>query len=616
MSVLGNLEYFHFLRPWWLLAILPACFLSYYFWQRKSSALNWRGAIDAQLLSHLIEGKQTRAARWPWLILFSAWLLAITALAGPSWEKLPQPVHQRQDALVIILDLSLSMLAEDIKPSRLIRARHKILDILKIRKEGLTALIAYSGDAHIVTPLTDDTATIANLVPALSPGMMPVFGSDPVAAVGLAKQLFINSGINNGRVLLITDSIREVDSDDIGDSIRQAGHELSIMGIASNDGAPIPATEGFLKDNNGNIIIPKLHRQPLEQLAKNNDGRYTDVSLTDDDLSFLLASSPGQLDDNNVLTEREFDQWLDRGPLLALLLLPLALFAFRRGWLLLLPLFILIEPQPAQALEWQDLWQRQDQQAAKVLSKGDAKAAAELFKDPQWRATAQYQAGEFKSAVQNFQKNDTANAHYNRGNALAKAGKFPEAIKAYDSALQLQADMDDAQFNRELLEKLQQQDQEKSQDQDQEKQDQEPSEDQQDGDQQDSENSDQQPEDSSSEDSKQDQDEEQSDNSEQQPSEKDTEESPEQPEEQPEEQSEQQSDEQAPDAPEEADQQPQNAEAQSAEEDPQSEQEKQAMEQWLRKIPDEPSGLLRRKFDYEHRLRQQQGEPAKEQPQW
>ncbi|MEE8059636.1 MAG: VWA domain-containing protein [Pseudomonadales bacterium] len=591
MTLAALIEAFHFLRPLWLLAIIPAGCLAYYFWHQKSSAVNWHGAIDENLLGYLIEERQSRISRWPWFMLFIAWLLAAVALAGPSWKKLPQPIHQRHDALVIILDLSLSMLAEDVKPSRLVRARHKVLDILATRNEGVTALIAYSGDAHIVSPLTDDNPTVANLTPALAPGMMPVFGSDPVAALKLAQRLFKNTGINNGRILLVTDNITDDDVDDIDNSIRRAGFELSILGVGTTDGAPIPAREGFLKDNNGNIIVPQLQRQPLEQLAKLNGGRYTDVSLNDDDIHFLLPTLPTELDDNIVLTDREFDQWHDRGPLLALILLPLTLLAFRRGWLLVLPLLFFIEPQSAYAFEWKDLWQRPDQQAANALQQGDPKSAAKYFQNQQWRGAANYQAGDFSSAEKSFSQSNTANAHYNRGNALAKAGKLDEAIAAYDKALQQQPEMEDAQFNKQLLEQLQQQEQQEQQQNQDQQSDQQDSEQQKDQQQNDQQSSDQNNSDAQSP-PQQDQ---QSDSSDQQ--------------QQTQENKKQQQ---------EKDQQEQSTQAEpmQTDADQQSEQQKQAMEQWLRKIPDDPSGLLRRKFDYEYRLRQQQGETQREQPQW
>ena len=620
-------EQFHFLRPLWLLAIIPACVLATFFWQQKSSAVNWRGAINPQLLDHLIDGGSKKSARWPWLLLFIAWLMASIAMAGPTWEKLQQPVHQRQDALVIVLDMSLSMLAEDIKPSRLVRARHKVLDVLKHRDEGLSALIAYSGDAHIVSPLTDDNATIANLTPALSPEMMPVFGSDPVAALKLAKQLFHNAGASTGRVLLITDGITNNDVDDIDDLLSRSGFELSIMGVGSSDGAPIPTKDGFLKDSSGNIIVPQLQRSLMEQLAKHNNGRYTDVSLNDDDIHFLLPKMNTEFDQNTVLTEREFDQWHDRGPFLALLLLPLALFAFRRGWLLMLPLLMLVQPETSHALEWQDLWQTPNQQAAKVLSSGDSKTAAALFEDQQWRGSANYQAGDFEKAIANFAQQDSANGHYNRGNALAKAGKLDEALKAYEQALATEPEMEDATFNKELIEQLkQQQEQEQSDEQesdqeqseqeqsDEEKSDQQKSDSESDSDSDEQQQSDQQDGDPSDQQSQQDQQE--SEQNSEENSEENSEANSEQDSEQEQEAEEQQDQAQQGEDEQEQNAEQQQAQAEPAELDPEAQQKQQAMEQWLRQIPDDPSGLLRRKFNYEYRVRQQQGETRREQPQW
>jgi Ca-activated chloride channel family protein len=604
------LQQFHFLRPEWLLAIIPAAILALFFWQQRSSAVNWRGAINPQLLDHLIDGGSTKVARWPWLLLLLAWLIASIAMAGPTWTKLPQPIHKKQDALVIVLDLSLSMLAEDIKPSRLVRARHKVLDILSQRDEGLTALIAYSGDAHIVSPLTDDNPTIANLTPALAPGMMPVFGSDPVAAIKLARKLFKNAGASNGRVLLITDGVTKSDVDDIDDLLSRSGYELSIMGVGTPDGAPIPAQSGFLKDNSGNIIVPQLQRSRLEQLAKQNNGRYTDISFSDNDVSFLLPKLTTELEDNTVLTEREFDQWHDRGPMLALVLLPRALLAFRRGWLLMLPLLLLVQPQSSQAFEWQDLWQRADQQAAKALESGDAKTAAKLFKDEQWQASANYQAGDFKNAAQQFSKQDNATGHYNRGNSLAKAGELDKAIDAYSKALEQTPGMEDAVFNKQLLEQLkQQQEQQEQQPSDDEKSDEE----KEDGEQQDQ---DGEPQDGDQQKSDQESDQDQQgDNQEQDEQDQDPDNSDEQNEEEPEEEKQQREQQQA-EQEEKEQEQAEQQQAQASEQDEQSPEEKQAMEQWLRKIPDDPSGLLRRKFNHESKVRQQQGESQREQPQW
>lgn len=620
------IDNFHFLRPWWLLAIVPACLLCWYFQHFKRSSVNWHGAIHENLLRYLVESGNNRLStkwemRFPWIILLSGWIIASLALSGPSWEKLPQPVLQKQDALVIVLDLSLSMLAEDIKPSRMIRARHKILDILETRKEGLTALIAYSGDAHIVSPLTDDNATIANLAPALSPGMMPFFGSDPVSALNLSRELLKNANINQGKILLISDDITEDNLKEIGGSLSENGHELSILGIGTIDGAPIPTKNGFFKDNAGNIIVPQLNRRHLEDLAKKNNGKYTDVSLTGEDIQFLLpplSITSKESDSSTIrLTERLFDQWLDRGPLLAFCLLPFALLAFRRGWILVLPLLI-IQPNESIAFEWDDLWQTKNQRAVEALNRGDAKKAADLFQNKDWKAAANYQAGEFTKAESLYGGIENTDALYNRGNALARSGKIDAAISAYEKALAQRPEMEDARFNKELLEKLKEQQEQQSDkneqknDKSDESDDEEKNSDQKDKSKsEESDKSEKDPSDGKPEDSQESENQEKPKDSESKkddPSQKDQEKSKDEPKQQ------DQKEEQTPEKPKESEEQ-QQAAAAASEPDKLDQQQQQAMEQWLRKIPDEPGGLLRRKFDYESRLKQLDNN-QQDQPQW
>ncbi len=606
------IEQFHFLRPLWLLSIFPAAFFVWLLFKQNAKAANWHGAINDKLLKYLTDSDQSSLSRLPWLALLLGWIIAAIALAGPTWNKLPQPVHQRQDALVIVLDLSYSMLAEDIKPSRLVRARHKILDILQQRSEGVTALIAYAGDTHIVTPLTDDYPTITNLVPSLSPLIMPIPGSDPVTALREARTLFKNAGIDKGKVLLLTDGITDQNADELDDSLANSGIELSILGIGTSDGAPIPADQGFLKDNQGNIIIPKLDRRPMETLAKANSGRYIDITFDEKDIEFLMPAVSTSLTEDTILTEREFDLWHDRGPLLVLLLLPLALMGFRRGWLLMLPLLMVLPADNTYAFEWRDLWQRKDQQGMASLSQGYPELAAEEFTHPEWKGIANYHAGNYEQAVENFSSEDSARNYYNRGNALAWAGKLDDAIAAYDQALAIEPDMEDALFNKALVEKIRDEEDE----QNQQMENQQNSQQQQTNDQ----NQSQQ-------------------NSSQQSEQENQEQSGQQNQQQPDQQNQGQSQSTERQSQEnEADQEDQAGASQMVEQKTReqdnegeesdgeqlaennqqsfSEQQQQAMEQWLRQIPDDPSGLLRRKFLYESRLRQQMGEINREQPLW
>lgn len=619
---------FHFLRPLWLLAIIPALLIVVLLWQRKSSAANWRSAIAAELIDHLLESTQQLRTRWPWLLLIG-WLLAVFALAGPTSEKLPQPVLQKRDGLVIVLDLSLSMYAEDIKPSRLQRARFKIIDILQQRHEGLTGLVVYSGDSHVVSPLTDDTATIENLVPALAPAIMPSFGSNAVAGIESALQLLRNSGFERGRILLLSDEITDADIDNIATHIDGQYWQLSIIGVGTEQGAPIPLPSeanqsGFLKKDDGTIAIVQLHRDRFNQLASKVKGNYDDIRVDDSDIARVLP--PMTITDDSVRTlEREFDQWRERGPQFVMLLLPLAAFAFRRGWLLVL--FLIPFSTPSQAWEWRDLWQRPDQQAQQDFNIGNSKAAAEKFQDPNWRGAAQYRSGDFAAAADSLQNVDNADAQYNRGNALAQSGNLQEAIDAYDAALKKNAADEDAKANRALVEDLLKKQQQKNQKNGQQQDKKQPDDSSQKNSEQQSKSQSGEKKDSPQSNSDSADKTEQGDakNSQQENSQKNN---------SPSNQSSEKN-KQNPDGSESKQQnaatnnnknQDKNSAVQAqqdkqAAESAQKKSEKQvtadkltpeqkaqqrATEQWLRQIPDDPSGLLRRKFLYENRQRDQQ----------
>ena len=136
---------FHFLRPLWLLALLPALFFVRRLWQLDAQGTAWHKVIDQTLLPYLLNSTKNSSQRLPLYLLMVVWTLSVLALAGPTWSKQTQPVQQRQDALVIVLDLTLGMFANDFEPNRITIARRKIMDILDARTEGQTALIVGAG---------------------------------------------------------------------------------------------------------------------------------------------------------------------------------------------------------------------------------------------------------------------------------------------------------------------------------------------------------------------------------------------------------------------------------------------------------------------------------------
>jgi len=596
-----NIAEFHFIRPYWLLAVLPYLAILVLMLRNKLSQGNWSAVCDAALLPYLLQEKAVNQSRWPITAGAIAALLAIIALAGPTWERLPSPVFRNDSALVIALDLSRSMDAADIKPSRLIMARYKIADILKQRKDGQTALLVYAGDAFTVTPLTDDTETIDSQLSALNTDIMPSQGSNTASALEKTVELFKQAGLQKGRILLVTDG---VDMDKTLAAVKTLDkYQLSILGVGTDDGAPIALPEGgFLKDERGNIVVPKLNSSDLKKLAQAGNGVYQTITANDADIQTVLASmdrsvqQQGKQNDNLLL-----DQWADKGPWLLLLALPLAALTFRKGLLCFALLLILPLPKNSYALGWQDLWQTQDQQAQQAYKKQDYAKAAEQFGNPDWKAAAQYKAGEYDKALESLKSSKSASGAYNQGNALAKAGQLEEAIKAYEKALAMNPNDADAKHNKEVVEK-----ELEKQKQEQQKQDQQKKDDKQ----------------QSKGDSEKNKEGEQSEKSDEQ---KQSEQKPEQKPEQKqsdqqqseEKQQQDKAEEKKPEAekPQQAEQGKDEAKKEQAKQqapvkaEPTDEQQ-QANEQWLKRIPDDPAGLLKRKFKYQYgqRGRQERGD--------
>jgi Ca-activated chloride channel family protein len=497
--------------------------------------------------------------------------------------------------------------AADITPSRLVMARYKIADILKQRKDGQTALIVYAGDAFTVTPLTNDTDTIDNQLAALTTSIMPVDGDNLSVALEKAKQLFAQAGLQKGQILLLTDGGQTDDALAGANSLDT--YQLLVLGVGTPDGAPIALDAGgFLKDDQGNILVDKLNVGSLEKLAQSGNGAYQQITQDDSDIKNLLATAHLQVHEKGEKNENLLlDQWRDKGPWLLLLVLPLAALCFRKG--LLTIAFILLVPLPknSYALDankvWQDLWQTKDQQAQQAYQQGDYTKAAELFDNPDWKAAAHYKSGAFDKALENLKNNPNANSLYNQGNALAQSGQLKEALDAYKQALKLNPDDADTKYNKELVEKeLEKQQQQNKDDQQDTKKNQEQDKngsksEQTDQDKTQDKNKDKEDQGNQKPEQKPEQSQESTENQadKKESAEKDKQENkPETAEADPSKQPEPKKDDKTPEA---------NA-AQPL--DTMSNEEKQANEQWLKRIPDDPAGLLRRKFKYQYEQQRQQ----------
>ncbi len=564
---------FHFLRPLWLLALPAGLWLIWRLVRSGGFGGRWRAIVDEALQPYVLTGSgvAVRERQTVMLAAMAAWVLASVALAGPTWDRLPVPAVRSEEALVVVLDLSRSMDAVDVEPTRLTRARLKLLSLLEGRDAGQTGLVVFSAHAFTVAPLTTDVDTIALLVASLSSDIMPSRGSYPESGLDKAAQLLRQTGLPRGEILLITDSEVSPTSINVAERIYREGYTVNVLSVGSADGGPIVEPGGgFLTDDVGQVVVPRVDNDMLARLARAGGGRFASLTADDRDLEFLLSGTVAGEGDAAGSGESELfeiDSWRDQGLWLVLLIVPLVALAFRRGWVVVIAVCFVVPVPEARAQEfaWSDLWQTRDQQAQQAFNAEEHDRARELFENREWRAAAQFRAQDFAASADTLEGLDTPTAHYNRGNALAGAGQISPAIEAYERALELDPEHEDARYNRDLL--LQQPQQNQSQSGE--------------GEGDDSEQNDQQ--------------------SEQQPT---TGEPSEQDQPQNAQNSDQESEQQQLAA------EQDDSEQADPEEIPQGEmptageleewEDEQAAEQWLRRIPQDPGGLLRRKFLYQY----------------
>ncbi|MGE7958667.1 VWA domain-containing protein [Pseudomonas sp. NPDC089530] len=444
----------HWFRPGWLLLLPLLGWLLWQLWHRQKRAGRWQMILPPAFHAALLSGGNGRESKLPWIALGLAWLLAVLALLGPSWQRVEQTSQKPADPLVVLLELTPEMLASDVPPNRLEQARRKLLDLLQARSDAQTAIVVYAGSAHTLVPLSDDLATSRNLLEALKPSIMPQPGHRADLALHKALKLLDQGALGQGRVLLIGSSLSDQERQGIRQALGGQAPQLLMLGIGSRQGSPVAQEDGsFLKDDQGAILMSRLDGPGLKQFIGSVGGRYRPARLDDNDLRGLgLLKGPQNLrNDGQTL---RLDTWADQGYWLLLPLLLLAACAGRRGWLFCLPLLLLAAPQPSYAFDFSNLWLRPDQQGQRLLEQRRPSEAARHFEDPQWQGVALYEAGNYAAAAQRFAEGSDARAHYNRGNALARSGELEAALDAYEQALELQPELAAAQKNKALIERL------------------------------------------------------------------------------------------------------------------------------------------------------------------
>lgn len=343
-NVQAALGRFHFERPVWLLALPLLLALAAWLARRSAAGSGWSALVDAPLLAALRlpeHGMATRASPWPWLAL--AWTLAVLALAGPTWQREPAAANSSPDGWVLVLDLSPSMLAPDVAPNRVTRARYAIEDVLRAAQGARIGLVVFSAEPYTVTPLTDDVATVRGLTGPLAPGLMPSSGDKLGPALVMAQQLLERSSTRGGHVVVLTDGYADpVEAAAAAQALRERSTTVDVLaiggaGISATPGSnpPVPATQTADPNADGATpteeptLIEPVDRALLQQLARAGGGRLFGL----DEMPALLASlQTHETRSATPLTDVEAVRWRDAGVWLVPPLLLLAALLARRGW--------------------------------------------------------------------------------------------------------------------------------------------------------------------------------------------------------------------------------------------------------------------------------------------
>ncbi|WP_135454414.1 VWA domain-containing protein [Vibrio echinoideorum] len=444
---------FTFIYPYWFLALaaLPAIW-----WLSKRQS---KQGLLASHIAHYLAPESSKPSKNRSTYFGIWWLVGVIALAGPSFEKNEQPSFEKTQARVVIMDMSMSLYATDIKPNRLTQARYKALDLLSLWNEGLTGMVAYAGDAYTISPLTSDINTIKNLVPNLSPDIMPFQGGDATSAVTLAIEMMTRAHIYHGDLVLIADDIDDQEKQEIDSLLSGSNWTLSILAVGTKSGAPISLPSGsMLKTDSGQTVVARTNLNNMRELTRSYGGTFTEVQFDNSDVEHIanyldrIATTSEVTKTNNSLNTRVNNGfWL-----LPFLLLP-ALGLFRKGviWCGLAVLVSFSQPNTAFA----NPWKTDDQVGYQLYQDEDFQQAAEHFEQQEWKGIAQYKAGDFEAAEQTLQGLSGEDAHYNLANAQAKQGKYDQAIEEYQRILESNPEHAYAKKNLEIVEQAQKQQQ-------------------------------------------------------------------------------------------------------------------------------------------------------------
>jgi Ca-activated chloride channel family protein len=401
------LDAFHFLRPLWLLALLPLAGLWWAVRRGHSRPAPAPAGIAPHLRAALTVGGDARRRLLPIDGVALALALLAIGAAGPTWSRQPDPFAAQSAPLVIALKVTPSMEEPDIAPTRLDRAKQKIRDLLDLRGGARTALVAYAGTAHIAVPMTEDPGVMLPYLEGLGPEVMPEEGDRAAIALALATDLLAQEA-GPGGVLFVADALDPADAA----ALSEVANRVAVLAM--------------LPEGRADRGMDALAGVPVIQVTPDS----SDVARLDRMLTAAQARA--------ALAESD-QPWQDRGPWLAWPAAFLILLWFRRGWTMrwaaTAALALLLPPSQADAEGIADWFFTPDQQGRLAFERNAFGRAAELFEDPLWRGYALYRDGQYAAAIEILERVETAQAAFIQGMAHIKSRGYRDGVRAFETAL-------------------------------------------------------------------------------------------------------------------------------------------------------------------------------------
>ncbi|WP_115461949.1 VWA domain-containing protein [Winogradskyella aurantiaca] len=434
-----------FLRPEWLYTFIPIGLILVFVIVLQQQKSKWKNNIHPKLLPYLILPGNEKYALIPKISLILFLSIGALGLAGPTWEKIERPGEKTEAVLLVLLDMSNSMLAEDIQPNRLERSKLKLEDFFNAKPKSKIGLVAFAGSAHSVVPFSKDYKTINRQLEALQPEIMPIQGSNLNAALDLADSL-LQPIVAPSTILIVTDNIPSSLISRVAQSA--VSSHIEVMAISTPGGGVIPYRNRTLRDTEGREVVTQLDIATLDQLSEIENVNSITVTLDNSDVEILAARTRQNLE-FEIDKENPEDQWRDFGYFLVFPLLFFSLLSFRRGWKVQWLWLILLSYSCSQNkyLGLSELFFTQDQKAERYLKKGDSIIAAETFKSSDQKGFLYYQMGDLEKAAQAYSDDVSAEGFYNLGVVYYKMGDYVAAQQAFNSALEIDPNMQIASEN-------------------------------------------------------------------------------------------------------------------------------------------------------------------------